>query len=101
MFISRDGMVQRTLSEGINRYGRAESLGRGLSDSFREALDCQIPTLTAVRAPYAEAWSTFHGGYAQQLAFDGRAVTEWCREAAGQARAARRAAPANALRELA
>lgn len=51
----------------INRFGRAESLGRGLIDCFAAALEAGIPVLTAVRAPYEEAWNAFHGGLAQSL----------------------------------
>ena len=40
----------------VNRFGRAESLGRGLIGSFTAAIEAGIPILTAVRAPYDDAW---------------------------------------------
>ncbi|GAB4228641.1 MAG: hypothetical protein Kow0032_09200 [Methyloligellaceae bacterium] len=64
----------------INRFGRAESLGRGLLDWFVRALEAGIPVLTAVREPYDEAWAGFHGGLAADLAPDVAAVCDWARQ---------------------
>lgn len=61
----------------INRFGRAESLGRGLSTSFASALSANIPVLTAVRAPYDLAWATFHDGLGVQLPDDDAAIIAW------------------------
>lgn len=63
----------------INRFGRAESLGRGLLDCFVSALDERIPVLTAVREPYDGAWSEFHGGLGVDLANERAAVCDWAR----------------------
>jgi Protein of unknown function (DUF2478) len=48
----------------INRFGRAESLGRGMLSIFSRAIDAGVPVLTAVRHPYDAAWHSFHGGMA-------------------------------------
>jgi hypothetical protein len=48
----------------INRFGKAESLGRGLLGVFMAAVDAGVPVLTAVRNPYDQAWEHFHGGMA-------------------------------------
>jgi hypothetical protein len=46
----------------INRFGRAESLGRGLLGCFTAAMEAGVRVLTAVRVPYVEAWAAYHGG---------------------------------------
>lgn len=61
----------------INRFGRAESLGRGLRTSFEAAIAADIPVLTAVRAPYDEAWQNFHDGMGSKLPCDVGQVTGW------------------------
>jgi len=74
--------IERPIQDGVdliivNRFGRAESLGRGLLDCFVSALDAQIPALTAVREPYDEAWERFHGGLAVDLANNQAAICDW------------------------
>ena len=61
----------------INRFGRAESLGRGLRTCFEAAIAGDIPVLTAVRAPYDEAWQDFHGGIGCSLRCDVNLVLGW------------------------
>lgn len=64
----------------INRFGRAESLGRGFIDNFTRAVDAHIPVLTAVRAPYDEAWESYHGGLGIKLPLDLDAICNWSRQ---------------------
>ena len=64
----------------INRFGRAESLGGGFIDSFTRAVEARIPVLTAVRAPYDEAWNVFHGGLGARLPTDQDVICNWCRQ---------------------
>ncbi len=45
----------------LNRFGKAEAEGGGLRPVFARAMEAGIPVLTAVRTPYTEAWSQFHG----------------------------------------
>jgi hypothetical protein len=61
----------------INRFGRAESLGRGLLGIFTAAIEAGVPLLTAVRHPYDQAWEQFHGGFAQALAASADAIVAW------------------------
>jgi len=75
----------------FNRFGRAEAEGGGLRPVFARALEAGIPTLTAVRAPYAEAWAQFHGHLASDLPADENKVLAWCRESVRLRRAARQA----------
>ena len=49
----------------INRFGKAESLGRGFAAVFSAAIEAGVPILTAVREPYDDTWRKFHGGLAQ------------------------------------
>lgn len=65
----------------INRFGRAESLGRGLVGCIVAALESNIRVLTAVRAPYLEAWTAFHGGLARDLPPEAQAVIAWATSA--------------------
>lgn len=75
----------------LNRFGRAEAEGGGLRTAFARAMEAGIPVLTAVRAPYTEAWSQFHGRLATDLPADIDAALAWCRESVRLLRAARRA----------
>ena len=52
----------------INKFGRAESEGGGLLSGIVDAVAADIPLLTTVREPYLEAWRSFHGGLAIELA---------------------------------
>jgi Protein of unknown function (DUF2478) len=61
----------------INRFGRAESLGRGLLDIFTAAIEASVPVLTAVRHPYQHARQQFHGGLAQVLPTDVDDIVQW------------------------
>ncbi len=61
----------------INRFGRAESLGRGLLPYFVRAIETGIPVLTSVRAPYDEAWTNFHGGLGVNLRIETCSVRDW------------------------
>jgi hypothetical protein len=61
----------------VNRFGRAESLGRGLINIFAAAIEAGIPVLTAVRPPYDAAWRAFHGGLGCELPPEPGAIVSW------------------------
>ena len=61
----------------VNRYGRAESLGRGLRSSFDEALCAGVPVLTAVRSPYDDGWSAFTCGTSISLDSNKQDIVAW------------------------
>ena len=74
--------VLRSIDAGIdllllNRFGRAESKGRGLINCFSEAMVQGVPILTAVREPFDVAWTEFHGGLAAELPMEVNAAIEW------------------------
>ncbi|MFN3655658.1 MAG: DUF2478 domain-containing protein [Pseudolabrys sp.] len=64
----------------LNKFGRAEAEGHGLREAIGRAIDAGIPIVTAVRPPYTDAWSAFHGRLATDLTPDLDAVLTWCRE---------------------
>jgi hypothetical protein len=61
----------------VNRFGRAESLGRGFVGCFMAAIEARVSVLTAIRAPYVDAWRDFHGGLGRDLQPDISAVSAW------------------------
>lgn len=71
----------------LNKFGRAESEGRGLRHNLERAIESGTAVLTAVRPPYDEAWHRFHGGLATELAPDMESVRAWCHAVVGQRRA--------------
>jgi hypothetical protein len=85
--VDAEATIMAALAEGIdllviNRFGRAESLGRGLIGCFAAAIDAGVPVLTAVRTPYEDAWRAFHGGWGEALPADSQAATGWAMRAA-------------------
>lgn len=94
-------LLERTLTRDIevlilNKFGRAEAEGGGLRSAFERAIEFGIPVVTAVRPPYTEAWSHFHGRLAVDLAPNLDVVLAWCRDAVDALRR-----PARALAEAA
>lgn len=65
----------------INKFGRGEAEGGGLRTTFAAAIETGVPVLTAVRPPYSEAWTAFHGGLAADLPPAADDVLAWCRAA--------------------
>ena len=62
----------------INKFGRAESEGGGLMSGIAVAVAANVPLLTTVREPYLDAWRSFHGGLATELAPLKRSIIAWC-----------------------
>jgi hypothetical protein len=88
-------LLDRPLSKDVellmlNRFGKAEAEGGGLRSAFVRAMEAGVPMLTAVRPPYIEAWSKFHGRLAVDVPADLDAVIAWCRASVRELRAARR-----------
>jgi hypothetical protein len=70
----------------LNKFGKAESEGHGLRRTLSRAIEAGIPVLTAVRAPYDEAWRRFHGGLAVDLPPDLQRSHDWCVDVVKQRR---------------
>ena len=88
-------LLERTLDQNVeliilNRFGKAEAEGGGLRSAFVRAMEAGIPTVTAVREDYVEAWSQFHGRLAIDLATDLDAALAWCRDSVRQLRTTQR-----------
>ncbi len=64
----------------LNKFGKAEAEGNGLRNVLAGAISVEKPALTAVRTPYLEAWSEFHGGLAADLAPCFETALTWCRD---------------------
>lgn len=73
----RTAIAERVDLLVINRYGRAESQGRGLRNCIESAIELGIPVLTAVRQPYIEDWRAFHGGLGIELPCIADGVVAW------------------------
>lgn len=80
-FARASGVLRRALEENaelviVNRFGSLESEGGGFASELLELMAAGIPLLTAVRAPYVDAWTRFTGGAALIDANLG-AIEEW------------------------
>lgn len=77
-----EARILQSLDAGIdmlilNRFGRAESKGRGLIGCFVQAMAQGVPILTAVREPFDVAWDEFHAGLGTILTPNLRAILRW------------------------
>jgi len=80
--VDAESALMDALADGVdllvmNRFGRAESLGRGLLGCFSAAIQAGAAVLTAVRAPYDQAWHAFRGGCAHDLAPEMQEIIDW------------------------
>ena len=74
--------LERELTAGadlliLNRFGRGESEGRGFRDLITTAMMLDIPVLTSVRPPYADAWQAYAADAACDLPMQLQAVLDW------------------------
>lgn len=60
----------------LNRFGRLEAEGGGMSTELLDLMAEGVPVLTAVAPAYREAWAHFSGG-AAVLPLDDAAVQHW------------------------
>jgi hypothetical protein len=92
------GRIDHEIAGGVdlvvlNKFGKAEAeQGAGLRSTVARAIESGVPVLTAVRAPYTDAWDAFHGGMSTALAPELEAVLAWCRAAAAERRSGRNTA---------
>lgn len=76
------GQVASGIDEGadvviINRYGKQEREGRGLSYLIERALDCDIPVVIAVPEHRFAEWIRFSGGMSVKLPCREDALSSW------------------------
>lgn len=67
----------------INRFGRAETEGRGLCAEFSRLIEAEVPLLTAVRFSMLPDWERFLGHPAYILLPSATAVTCWALDQIG------------------
>ncbi|MEC3862603.1 DUF2478 domain-containing protein [Mesobacterium sp. TK19101] len=65
----------------VNKFGRHESEGRGFREVIAQALELEVPVLVGLNPGYAEAFDSFCGGMAEQVAPTAAALEAWCRAA--------------------
>jgi hypothetical protein len=63
----------------VNRFGKRERDGKGLSHLIGRALDADIPVVIAVSSQGFADWIKFAGGMTVKLACDRPALDEWWR----------------------
>jgi hypothetical protein len=61
----------------INKFGRQESLGRGLRDEMAALVMAGVPVLTSVRSPLLPAFEAFAGGDFTVVEPTAEVVTQW------------------------
>ena len=69
----------------INRFGRAEAEGKGLTDLITCSVDADIPVLIAVPEHRFSAWIRFSNGMNVRLACRRDALDRWWRSLVGPA----------------
>lgn len=65
----------------VNRFGKLESEGGGMSQEIGAAVLAGIPVLIAVAERHAAAWERFAGGHDARLTCGGAALEDWWRGA--------------------
>ncbi len=67
----------------VNRFGQAESEGRGMRAALNSAVSKSLPVLVAVKPRYLDDWNEWHQGGAVNLKPDADAIIDWfdCAEA--------------------
>ena len=68
----------------INRFGKRERDGKGLSDLIKRALDADIPVVIAVGRDHFADWIKFAGGMSVKLDYDRAALDAWWHAIAAQ-----------------
>ena len=61
----------------VNRFGKRERDGKGLSHLIERALDADIPVVIAVSSDSFADWIKFAGGMSVKLACDPTALGQW------------------------
>ena len=72
----------------INRFGKRERDGKGLSYLIGRALDADIPVVIAVASDHFADWIKFAGGMSVKLACDRGALDQWWRNISARETAA-------------
>jgi len=79
---SAGGRIERALEAGadlviINRFGKRECEGKGLTFLIERALDADVPLVIAVSSHRFTEWIRFAGGMSVKLACNRHALDTW------------------------
>jgi len=58
----------------LNRFGQAESEGRGFRGPIERAMALGVPVIIAVRDEFEQEWAAFEGGFATNVKADADAI---------------------------
>lgn len=70
----------------INKFGKQEAEGKGLSVVIADALERDLPVLVGVNGLNLPAFLNFTGGLAIELTPDAQEITDWCLAALASAK---------------
>ncbi len=62
----------------VNKFGKQEAEGKGLTGTIADALERGLPVLVGVNGLNLPAFLEFAGGMAQELAPDAALIVDWC-----------------------
>jgi nucleoside-triphosphatase THEP1 len=80
--------IEAAIEEGgdlviVNRFGKLEAAGRGLIRLIKQAVDADIPVITAVPAHRFAAWVKYSNGMSVRLPCRRDAVDGWWESVCG------------------
>jgi hypothetical protein len=78
------GLVQAAIAAGadlviLSKFGKVEAERHGLTEAFQAAIAADLPIVTAVAPPLAEAWAAFAGPLSVPVAAEADALEAWWR----------------------
>lgn len=76
-FVLRKGLKDRADLVVVNRFGTAETEGKGFIAEFLALISEDIPVLTLTNDKYLTAWREFTGGLAEELEPTKEALYGW------------------------
>ncbi|MGE4281553.1 MAG: DUF2478 domain-containing protein [Magnetospirillum sp.] len=75
--VLRRALAERAALVVVNRFGKLEAAGGGLSAEMLALMAECVPMLTTVGADQLEAWATFTGGAGLVLPADQQSIRQW------------------------
>ena len=76
------GLVGSSLDRGVdilivNKFGKREAEGAGLTGAIAQAVSAEIPVLVSVNKEQVAAWQSFCGGEGKVLSPDAASIMTW------------------------
>lgn len=82
-FVLRKALEEKPDLVIINRFGTAEAEGGGFIEELQALIGEDIPVLTLTADKYLDAWQTFTGGLAEEVAPNKEALHAWFNKVRG------------------